>query len=274
MPAQIDYERVRQYFNSAGQGAPSAASYMAHDQDLPLAAVNYRFQAELQTIDDWLDLVPPGSSVLDIGCGAGAWTALFGDRYARVVGIERSASMVEAAKLRTAAMSHVEILECDVRVGLPESHFEFAFLGGLCMYLNDDDVVALLERIKERVQPDGLLLLRESTVPGQRRMASGEYQAVYRTVADYRALFELAGIRRVEVRRNLGYTSMEIAVELVELRRRWLGFLPSNSPLLSALTWWPLRVVAPLSFQLLPRVLERFSIPWPGLQNHFFKLQF
>ena len=76
----------------------------------------------------------------------------------------------------------------------------------------------------------------------------------------------------MQVRRNLGYTSMEIAIELVEMRRRWLPFLPASSQWLGALTWWPLRMTAPLSFRRLPRGLDRLNIPWPGLQNHFFKL--
>ena len=122
---------MRRYFDVAGAGAASAASYMAHAQNLPAAALRYRFALELKTIGDWLDQVPAHGSVLDVGCGAGAWTALFAERHARVVGIERSASMVEAARRRTAAATNVRILEGDALSGLPEGDFQFVFLGGL-----------------------------------------------------------------------------------------------------------------------------------------------
>ena len=52
----------------------------------------------------------------------------------------------------------------------------------------------------------------------------------------YRALCRDAGVSRVDVRRNYAYTSMEIAVELVEMRRRHLRLLPHTSPFLGALT--------------------------------------
>ncbi len=77
----------------------------------------------------------------------------------------------------------------------------------------------------------------------------------------------------VEVRRNYGYTSMVTAEELVDLRRKWLPFLPKESPTLGFLTWWALRGTTPISFWALPRVLSQLNIAWPRLQNHFFRLR-
>ena len=268
----IDYEAVRLYFDDAADGASVAASYMAHGQDLPHGAVHYRFKVERQTIADWLDAVPKSATVLDVGCGAGAWTRIFADRYARVIGIEGSSSMVEAARQQTRNAPNVEILAGDVRVDLPDRKFQLAFLGGLCMYLNDDDVVALLSDLKHRVGGTGAIVLRESTVPRKRRVATGDYQAVYRTVTDYHELFARVGFSCLETRRNYGYTSMEIAIELVGARRRWLSFLPRQSRLLGAMTWWCLRLTSPVSFWAVPRALERINVAWPSLQNHFFRL--
>ena len=104
-------------------------------------------------------------------------------------------------------------------------------------------------------------------------MAKGEYQAVYRSVSLYHQLFKDVGSLSVEVRRNYGYTSMVTAEELVDLRRKWLPFLPKDSPALGSLTWWALRVTTPISFWALPRVLSQLNIAWPRLQNHFFKLR-
>jgi trans-aconitate methyltransferase len=268
----INYEVVRKYFDGAADGASAAASFMAHGQDLPAATMRYRLERERRTISDWLAAVPKSSAVLDLGCGAGAWTTTFADRYAHVTAIEGSRSMVEAARRNTRNATNVEILEGDVRVDVPERKFQLAFLGGLCMYLNDDDVVALLRALKERLIPDGPIVLRESTVPGKRRTLSGEYQVVYRSVGDYHLLFAQAGFSDVDTRRNYAYTSMEIAIELVGARRKWLSFLPRQSPLLGAMTWWCLRLASPVSFWALPRVFARLGIAWPSLQNHFFRL--
>jgi hypothetical protein len=67
---------------------------------------------------------------------------------------------------------------------------------------------------------------------------------------------------------------MEIAIELVEMRRKWLRFLPRNSALLGAMTWWALRFTYPVSLWAMPRAFDRLHVAWPKLQNHFFRLAF
>ncbi len=146
------------------------------------------------------------------------------------------------------------------------------FLGGLCMYLNDLDVIALLHSLKSRLVEGGAIILRESTVQEGVYLAQGEYQAVYRSVNMYRQLFDSAGSFNVEVRRNYGYTNLVTAEELVNLRRKWLPFLRKDSTMLGSLTWWALRGGAPISFWALPRLLSQLNIPWPRIQNHFFRL--
>jgi hypothetical protein len=146
------------------------------------------------------------------------------------------------------------------------------FLGGLCMYLNDDDVIALLKTLKNRLTEGGAIILRESTLNQGEFLTQGEYQAVYRSVSLYRKLIDGAGSLRVEVRRNYGYTNLVTAEELVNLRRRWLPFLPKDSTMLGSLTWWMLRGTAAISFWAMPRILFQLSISWPRLQNHFFRL--
>ncbi len=270
---QIDDATVQRYFEGAGGGTAAAVSMMAHEHNLPASAARYRLHKEMQTISDWLDAVGDSGRVLDVGCGAGAWAEVFAQRYEAIIGIERSPLMVEAAKERVSRLPNVEIFECDGRKDLPESSFDLIFLGGLCMYLKGADVVALLHSLKRRLNEGGSIILRESTVQQGMSLAQGEYQAVYRSVSLYHQLFEDAGLFRVEVRRNYGYTSMVTGEELVDLRRKWLPFLPRESTMLGALTWWALRGTTPLSFWALPRVLSQLNIPWPRLQNHFFRLR-
>ncbi len=269
---QIDDATVKRYFDGAGGTAAAALSMMAHEHNLPAVAAGYRLRMELRTISDWLDEVSALGRVLDVGCGAGAWAELFGKRYKAVVGIERSHLMVNAARERIAYLPNVEIIEGDGRKDLPAGPFDMAFLGGLCMYLKDSDVVELLRSLKNHLRKGGLIILRESTVPQGVSLAYGEYQAIYRNVSLYRQLFEDAGFLCTEVRRNFGYTSLVTAEQLVDLRRKWLPFLRKDSLVLGTLTWWMLRGTTPLSLWALPRVLSKLNITWPKLQNHFFKL--
>lgn len=270
---QIDDATVQRYFDGAGGNTAASLSMMAHEHNLPTSAAIYRFSQEIRTIRDWLDSVHDSGRVLDVGCGAGAWADIFARRYKSVIGVERSSLMVKAARKRMADLPNVEILEGDSRDNLPEGPFEMIFLGGLCMYLPDADVVTLLQSLKHRLSEGGSIILRESTVRQGVSVARGKYQAVYRSVKMYHQLFEDAGIFNVEVRRNYGYTSLVTAEELVDMRRKWFRFLPNDSTVLGSMTWWTLRSTTPISFWLLPRLFSLLKIPWPKLQNHFFRLR-
>ena len=270
---QVDDGAVKSYFDSPNGGTAATISMMAHEHKLPASAASYRLRKELRTISDWLTEVPDSGRVLDVGCGAGSWTEVFANRYKTVIGIEQSSLMYKAAKERLAHLPHAKILEGDCRHDLPEGSFDMIFLGGLCMYLNDQDVTTLLSSLKDRLNKGGAIILRESTVHQGEFISKGEYQAVYRSVNLYLQLFNEAGSFHTGVRRNFGYTNLVTAEELVTQRRRWLPFLPRDSTILGSLTWWALRGTAPISFWALPRMLSKLGIQWPRLQNHFFRLQ-
>ena len=99
---QIDDAVVESYFDGAGGSIAASMSMMAHGHNLPLNAMAQRLSKEQRTITGWLDAVGDSGKVLDVGYGAGAWVEIFANRYAGVVGIERSQLMVEAGRIRVA----------------------------------------------------------------------------------------------------------------------------------------------------------------------------
>lgn len=73
---------------------------MGQTWDAQEYARNGRFVADLASeVLAWLD-VQPGESVLDLGCGDGALTAVLADRGAHVKGLDSSPEMVHAAQAR------------------------------------------------------------------------------------------------------------------------------------------------------------------------------
>ena len=270
---EIDGAVVESYFDGAGGTTAASMSMMAHGHNLPLKAVTHRVAREQRIIGEWLDAVPDSGRVLDVGCGAGAWVELFANRYDSVIGVERSQLMVDAARNRVSHLANAQIISGDVRKDLPDGPFDLIFAGGLFMYLNHSDVVSLLGSLKDRLSVGGSIVLRESGVRGGVLVAKGDYQAVYRSVDLYRHLFQRADIACLDVKQNLGYNDVVMAEELVSFRRRWLPFLPKESPLLGALTWYALRGTAPISFWSLPKVLSGLKVSWPRLQNYFYLLR-
>jgi SAM-dependent methyltransferase len=270
---QIDDAVVESYFGGVGGTTAASMSMMAHGHNLPLNAVAHRITMEQRTIRAWLNAVPDAGRVLDVGCGAGAWVEIFARRYGSAIGVERSQLMVDAARERVSHLSNAEILLGDGRRDLPKGPFDMIFVGGLFMYLNDSDALSLLGALKDRLGVGGSLILRESTVRTGVLLAKGEYQAIYRSVDLYRRLFQESDIACLEFRQNFGYNNLVTAEEIVTFRRKWLPFLPKDSPLLGSLTWWGLRGTTPFSFWALPKALSRLNVPWPRLQNHFFLLR-
>ena len=215
----LDYEAVRAYWEEAAEDAESA-SYMAHEQGLPPSCVEHRFALERAVVDRWFADGRTRPRLLDVGCGAGAWTELFAQRYgpSRRRGRERRHAGRGPASgwPRT---SNVELVLGDARTVAVDGEFQGVLLGGLLMYLDRADAVALLVRLGE-LAPSGRIILRESGVRSGVEVQTATYQVVYRSVQEYETLAAEAGLRVVAVERNRGYAHMEIAVNVVDHLRR------------------------------------------------------
>lgn len=271
MDERLDYEAVRRYWDRTA-GTAAAASYMAHEQGLPQACVDDRFALEREVVERWFASLGPESAVLDLGSGSGAWTALFAQRYRRVVAIEQSAAMVADARERLRGTTNVELIEGDCLEVDIEGRFDGAFFGGMLMYLNRDDAVRLLARAAELV-PDGPIVLRESGARARVEVRTGDYHVAYRSPAEYAAIAADAGLRVRAVERNRGYARMEVAVEVVNLVRRLPALKRRDPAFAGGPIWRALSATAPLTLELLPRAIRAAGIDWPHLTNHFLLLE-
>jgi SAM-dependent methyltransferase len=268
---RLDYKLVRSYWEEAAHEAESA-SYMAHDQGLPRGCIEHRFALERAVVDRWFAGLGPTASVLDVGCGAGAWTELFAQRYGRVVGVDASAGMLAAARRRLAGQGNVELLRGDALTVALNGEFQGVLLGGLLMYLDRADAVALLVRLG-RLAPRGRIILRESGIRSGIEVQTGTYQVVYRSLREYEAMAAEAALRVVAVERNRGYAHMEVTVALVNLARRLPPFARSDAAAVGGPLWRLLRATAPVALELIPRAIEAAGLDWPHLTNHFLLLE-
>ena len=186
-----------------------------------------------------------------------------------MVAVEGSNALYQALEERCTPYSNIRTLHGDVLTFEPDAHYSLVFLGGLLMYLDENDVIALLKKLIPYLGPDGIILCRESTVQGETVTRTGDYSVVYRSVADYKRIFKQCGLTLNHIERNEPYVLMQMGCELV---KKWKQLVPKSLQALQIvghLTYWSMRLGAPW----IKRLLKVIGISFPDLENHFFVLR-
>lgn len=88
------------------------------------------------------EFIPPGGSVLDIGCGPGRWSRASARFAASVVGVDQDARHLENARRQTCD-DHVQYIQADVSVDLAqrfaERCFDMAIVLHVLEHIDDPD---------------------------------------------------------------------------------------------------------------------------------------
>jgi len=234
----------------------------------PVSAGNFRFRGEVQIVRRLLCSVEHNGPVLDLGSGVGYWAEEFARNFSRVDAIEGSHALYQALETRCAPHPNIRAIHGDVLSFEPDGHNSVIFLGGLLMYLDENDVITLLRKLTSFLEPDGIILCRESTVRGETVTRTGDYPVVYRSISDYKRIFKQCGLTLNHVERNEPYVLMQMGCELI---KKWKQAVPEPLhalQIVGRLTYWGVRLGAPL-INSLPGVGR---IPFPSLKNHFFML--
>ncbi len=241
----LDTEKVAAFWNQARQDARETADEELQtgylQDEWPAALGHNRLRGEWAQVARWLDehQVPRGAC-LDVGCGSGVWLAHLAPLFARAHGIDLSSEMVASARTHLAragiANATVEVesaLELDAG-----ARYDLIFVGGVLMYLNDDVVAEMLQKLRSMLTPQGLLILRESTSspepwyrdtplspglfaePGRPRPP---YFAIYRTPETYPQLAAAQGLAVLDRRANRDYKLADLTESTLRLCDRLLG---------------------------------------------------
>ena len=206
---------------------------------------------------------------MDLGSGIGYWAEYFAEQFAKVVAVEASAPLYDALKQRCTSSPNVETVQGDVLLFEPKDRYELVFLGGLLMYLNENGVVSLLQKLSRFLEPGGIIVCRETTVQQGIVTRDGDYQAVYRSITEYQRIFVECGLTVVNEKRNAPYVLMQMGCEFV---KKWKTLLPARLqmiPVVGHLVYWALRISDPW----ITHIPGAFGMVYPKLTNHFFVLR-
>ena len=265
----LDYATVSRYWSKAKSSI--MGPYMMDGFGFPASAGSYRFDAEREIVERLIFNASnnSGGAVLDLGSGVGFWAEYFAQRFGKVIAIEASVSLYEAMVARCSQYANATLLNDDVLAFEPEDRYSVIFLGGALMYLNESDVIALLERVTPFLEPRGIVLCRESTVRSGTLTRQGDYQVVYRSVQTYSSLFGKCGLSVDHVELNTPYFLMQMGCEFI---KKWKANVPGPLqalPLVGGLTYRVLR----MGGAGLTRLPGALGIDFPRLTNHFFVLR-
>jgi SAM-dependent methyltransferase len=265
--ADLDYSKVSQYWNNT---RPSILGpYMMDGFGFPVGAGNFRFQAETGIVKHLIRELDRNGAVLDLGSGIGYWTEYFAQYFRKVISIESSKPLCEAMKRLCAQYPNVKAVHGDVMTFEPEDRYELVFLGGMLMYLNENDAITLLRKITSSLGPRGVILCRETTVRNGVVTRSGEYQAVYRSIELYKDIFRKSGLDIIKVQKNVPYVLLQMGCELI---KKWKTIVPEPIQLIPV-AGHILYCVLRLGNPWITRIAEKLDIVFPELENHFFMLR-
>jgi SAM-dependent methyltransferase len=242
---------------------------MMDDFGFPVSAGDFRFRGETSIVQRLLCDGKHQGTVLDLGSGVGHWAEEFARRFTQVIAVEGSLTLYQALKDRSAPYSNIHAIHGDVLSFEPKGPYSLVFFGGLLMYLDEHDVSALLQKLIPCLEPDGMILCRESTVRGETMTRTGNYSVVYRSVPDYTRIFTQCGLTLQHVERNEPYIFTQMGCELIQ---KWKQLVPKPFHALQfvgRLTYWAMRLATP-RITSLPQVL---GMSFPCLENHFFVLK-
>lgn len=234
----------------------------------PASAGQFRFQAERQIVERLIDGINH-NCMLDLGCGIGCWDEYFSHHFSMVIAVEASKPLFNVMAQQCASLTNVTSINGDVLSFELEEPYSMIFLGGMLMYLNESDVIALLRKLIPFIEPGGVILCRETTVRQGTVIRDGDYQVAYRSVQTYTDIFEQCGITSVKVEANLPYILMQMGCESI---KKWKGIMPAPLqaiPVAGRLTYCGLRLCNPW----ITRVPALFGRAFPELTNHFFLLK-
>ncbi|XP_066438353.1 uncharacterized protein [Eleutherodactylus coqui] len=134
-----------------------------------------------------------GLNVLELGAGIGRYTGHLAELASQVTAVDFMQNFIDKNREKNGYRRNITFLQADVTLlDLPNDRYDFIFSNWLFMYLTDEEIVALTQKMLGWLRPGSYLFFRESCF-----YPSGDCErtcnpTVYRTPAQYNHLLTSA----------------------------------------------------------------------------------
>jgi|TARA_B110001450_G_C17665890_1_gene499492 ubiquinone/menaquinone biosynthesis C-methylase UbiE len=195
----LDKDQIKNFWEAQSQKKNVSHESISNLEEDP-GLVKLKIDAEVSKVIPLIKKnLTSDNTLLDLGGGSGQWAIRFAQLLKNCTLVEFSEGMLSLAK-KAAALegnNNIEFVHCPAQDFTSEKKFDFIWISGLLIYLNDDDVNKLLQNCYEMLQPEGSLILRDGTGLGSAYQIQNQYSqilkqnysAFYRTSDDYINLF-------------------------------------------------------------------------------------
>jgi SAM-dependent methyltransferase len=226
MPKRFNWDETRRYWESHTiararvdpASDPDALDNVLHPGE-PLWLNEYYARAQRAVFCRLLALVPapqPGARALDVGCGAGRWSHLLGERGYAVTGIDLQKSLVAANRARMPAMRFEHTSLQEFAEG-PDVEGAYSLVTSVTVIQHNpfEEQERMVRAIAHTLRDDGHVVILENLLVQSPHVFS-------RSVEGWQTLFFGAGLCCVAVRRY-DYSPFSRAGAAVMHRLRWLS---------------------------------------------------
>jgi SAM-dependent methyltransferase len=140
---------------------------------------------------------PTYQSVLEVGCGEGAFTVMLKDRAERILGVDISPTAIERASRRVADLPRISFRAMDISEELPDGPFDLIICSEVLYYVHPFRRLAVAKGLFARLTPDGEMLLvhsiRDETRDWPDLYGEGGAEGLHRLFTKYLGMSTLYG---------------------------------------------------------------------------------
>lgn len=186
------------------------------------------YEREVDVIESFLSHHShrPVASILDLGCGTGTHALALARRGYEVTGLDRSEAMLTTARRKAGNARNPSFISGDIREAALQRRYDAVLMmfAVLSYQVQDEDVNAVLSRVREHLVGEGLFIFDVWYAPAVLGLGpstrSSEYQTpsglVRRTASG--SLEPSGNICRVEIRLEQASTGEKVGEEVHRMR--------------------------------------------------------
>lgn len=195
----INSEKVKDFFNNRAS--------KEFESDLSIVLFQDKENSEQRHLEEKRLLTEniniSGKKVLEVGCGIGRWAEVLHDKCESFLGIDYSENLIEIANesinFENCKFQVMSAFDIKVEDLLIEPPFDVIIISGVLMYINDEDLLVLIDELNKVGSNDKKLFIMEPVSCMDVRLTlkdfyseglEADYNAIYRTPDEYLDAFE------------------------------------------------------------------------------------